>query len=58
MNGYSEWRQKRETEQAATARKKYGKCSQTLTMTIEAIASTTDCMNMISKKEYTLNIVN
>lgn len=27
-------------------------------MTIEAIATTTDCMNMISKKEYTLNIVN
>lgn len=41
------------------SKKKYGKCSQTLTMmTIEAIATTTDCMNMISKKEYTLNIVN
>lgn len=54
MNGYSGMKAKKERQ----SKKKYGKCSQTLTMTIEAIASTTDCMNMISKKEYTLNIVN
>lgn len=49
---------KKKDRASSNSKKKYGKCSQTLTMTTEAIASTTDCMNMISKKEYTLNIVN